>query len=293
MSVQKLIAALSAFALFALCGPSAAAPSPPSRFTVTVEGQGPDVILVPGLGSSREVWRGLAAGLAQTHRLHLVQIAGFAGVPAGANAQGPVIEPVADALADYIAAQGLQAPAVVGHSLGGAIALMLGARHAGQVGRVVVVDALPFYSLLMNPSATAESMQAQAKAAESAMLDASPEQLAAMQEAAIARLVKTESARPALVQMARDSDRQVFARATYELMVTDLRPELAKVAAPTLVIYSHDPAYGIGPERVDAWYRSLYGPVPAVTYQRIDDSFHFIMLDQPAAFDKAVEAFLR
>ena len=49
------------------------------RLSVEVMGQGPDVILIPGFASSREVWRPLARRLSATHRVHLVQLAGFAG----------------------------------------------------------------------------------------------------------------------------------------------------------------------------------------------------------------------
>lgn len=63
-------------------GPATAAASFVSdRLSVEVMGDGPDVVLIPGLASSREVWRPLANRLAATHRVHLVQLAGFAGEP--------------------------------------------------------------------------------------------------------------------------------------------------------------------------------------------------------------------
>jgi pimeloyl-ACP methyl ester carboxylesterase len=62
------------------------------RISVVVH-SGPDIILIPGLASSRDVWRGLAARLQQSHRLHLVQVAGFAGAPAAHNPQGWCLSP--------------------------------------------------------------------------------------------------------------------------------------------------------------------------------------------------------
>ena len=85
------------------------------RISVVVEGSGPDVILIPGLASSREVWSGLASRLKLSHRVHLIQVAGFAGVAAGPNGTGKVAAPVADAVASYIARLRLSAPAVIGH----------------------------------------------------------------------------------------------------------------------------------------------------------------------------------
>ena len=65
-------------------------------------GSGPDVILIPGLASSREVWRPLATRLAATHRVHLVQLAGFAGEPWN-HGDGPFVAPEVEELARYIA----------------------------------------------------------------------------------------------------------------------------------------------------------------------------------------------
>jgi pimeloyl-ACP methyl ester carboxylesterase len=48
------------------------------RITVTVRGQGPDVVLIPGLASSSAVWDATAAHLEGRYRLHIVQVAGFA-----------------------------------------------------------------------------------------------------------------------------------------------------------------------------------------------------------------------
>src|SRR5947207_13142968 len=73
-----------------------------NRITVTVRGKGPDVVLIPGLASSSAVWDATATRLEGRYRLHIVQVAGFAGSPARANAKGPVIQPLVDALDAYI-----------------------------------------------------------------------------------------------------------------------------------------------------------------------------------------------
>ena len=58
------------------------------RITVSTRGQGPDLILIPGLASTADVWRGAADRLAGGRRLHLVSVRGFGDLPAGANASG-------------------------------------------------------------------------------------------------------------------------------------------------------------------------------------------------------------
>ena len=294
MRIRTLLAAIGTSLSLGsvLAAPSQPVPVAGERISVTVEGTGPDVILIPGLASSREVWAGLASTLRQQHRLHLVQVAGFAGLPAVPAVDGRVAAPVAEAVAGYIRSQRLEAPAVIGHSLGGEVALMLGARHPEQVGRLMVVDALPFYTLLIDPTATAETAAPQAAAFRDGMLLAPAAQAEAMQRTAIDRLAKTTAARPALVEAALRSDRRAVADATYELMTTDLRPELGSIQSPVQVVYAYDPLYGIPAASVDATFANAYAGARNISFKRIDGSFHFVMLDQPQAFAEAVVGFL-
>ena len=107
----------------------------PTRFSVTVEGAGPDLILIPGLTSSRRVWDQAVAGLGGRYRVHRIQIAGFGGEPARGNAQGPVLGPVVEELHAYIEANRLR-PADDRRPFGrrAASTLMLAERHPEEVG---------------------------------------------------------------------------------------------------------------------------------------------------------------
>jgi len=262
------------------------------RISVQVQGTGTDVILLPGLASSREVWANLAADLRMNHRVHLVELAGFASTPAILKSEGKVIAPAVDALAEYIRTQKIEAPVVIGHSLGGAMGLMLGARYPEHVSRLMIVDALPFYTLMIDPTATRETAARQATATRDWLLGLSPEQMAEFQKTSIASLAKTEAVRPALVAAGINSDRETVANAVYEMMITDLRPELARIRAPIEVVYAYDSLFGIPVTRVDEMYRQAYASAPDIHFTRIDNSFHFIMLDQPERFSSTVESFL-
>lgn len=120
------------------------------RITVRTEGSGPDVILIPGVNSSPRTWATTVTAV-PGYRYHLVQVAGFAGQPAGANKEGAVLAPVADEIARYIREAGLKQPAVVGHSLGGTLVLLLATRQPDSLGRLIVVDMMPYMGAVFAP----------------------------------------------------------------------------------------------------------------------------------------------
>lgn len=297
MRVGVILAGIGSTLALLSASPAQPAPLPPTtviqgNISVQVQGSGTDIILIPGFASSYEVWADLASRLRQNHRLHLVQVAGFAGSPAVSDPDGKVAAPTAEAIAEYICSQHIKAPVIIGHSLGGEVALMLGARHPDQVGRLMIVDALPFYTLLFDPGATSETATPHAAAMRNAMLAATPEQAEATLLASIARLAKTEAVRPSLVAAGISSDRKTLADAMYELMVTDLRPELGRIRVPVQVVYAYDLLYGVQASNIDAMFRNAYVSNPNISFRRIDDGFHFVMLDQPELFAGAVIKFL-
>ena len=266
------------------------------RFHVRIDGpEHPvgDVILIPGLSSSPEVWDGLTDQLKGRYRVHRIHVQGFAGAPAEANATGNVSAPVAEDLARYIAEQGLNRPAVIGHSMGGTIGMMLAARHPDSVGRLMVVDMIPFMGAMFGgPGATAESVVPMADQIYAAMANGPEADYRERAAASVTGMINTESLRAGPLEDSRTSDQKVSAAAFRELIVTDLRPELADITAPTTVLYVRFNDPRMTNELVDGIYRASFAALPSATLTRIDDSAHFIMLDQPAAFAAEVNAFL-
>jgi pimeloyl-ACP methyl ester carboxylesterase len=268
----------------------------PTRFSVVIEGAprgtAPDVLLIPGLASSRDVYAAEAKLLKTNYRLHLVQLAGFAGEPAGPNATGPILSPVVEQLHQYITHNHLQPIPVIGHSMGGLLALMLAQAHPEDISKLLIVDTLPFYGLVFNPTATVDSIRPQAQAIHDQFIALPNDQFAAGQPLYTNRLVKDPEGQRQVSASSIASDRTVFANAMLEDLGTDLRPQLATIKTPMTLLYPYEAAQG-SPEQVAALYTTAYSTKPNLQLIRIDDSRHFIMYDQPAAFDKAVQAFLQ
>jgi pimeloyl-ACP methyl ester carboxylesterase len=288
----RLFAIAASLPLFAQILDARAEPFAPKHFTVAVEGQGPDVIMIPGLASSSAVWRPEADKLKAHYRVHLIQVNGFAGAPPGANANDPIIAPTVEELAAYIHANNLH-PAIIGHSLGGLMGLMLADKHPETVVKLMVVDSLPFFGMLFGPTATVQTVAPQAAAMRDKVLAGSQADYAAGEPRVMATLVKSQNAEAqGAVAAAQASDHSVVARAMYEDMTTDLRGELAKNQAPTVVLYAFDAAVGFPQAAVDGLYHAAYAPLSNKRLVRIDNSYHFVQIDQPEAFDREVQSFL-
>lgn len=271
------------------------------RFHVRLSGTAgaPDVILIPGLASSPHVFDDLDAALGGRYRLHALHIQGFAGAPPMDNAQGDtpslVAAPVADELARYIRENHIEHAAVIGHSMGGTIAMMLAARHPDLVGRLMVVDMVPFMGAMFaqpGTQPTAAAVQPVADQMYAVMANSPRDAYQAQSNASITGMINTESRRAAAVRDSERSDQKVSSAAFRELVITDLRPELPAITAPTTVLYVkfNDPR--MTPEITDSIYRVSFANLRGATLTRIDDSAHFIMYDQPERFAHEVEAFL-
>lgn len=261
------------------------------RITVTVTGQGPDVVLIPGLTCSNAVWDATAAHLEEHYRLHLVQINGFAGTPAQANAQGPVVQSVLDAIDAYIKAKKLKSPQIIGHSLGGTMGMMLAMQHPEDVGRLMVVDALPFTGMLLGAT-DVDSAKKMAAEMRDNTLKESQDDFAREERQFIPILVKSPDGQKRAIDWAVASDKSVVARATYEDMILDLRPKLPNIKTPVTVLYPWDKSSPYSQSQTDWFYRQNYDGLPHGTFVRIDGAYHFIMLDQPKAFLVQVDKFL-
>lgn len=198
------------------------------------------------------------------------------------NARDNLIRGSAQDIARHVESQGLERPVLVGHSLGGAVAMLSAMGHPQRYGGVMVVDSVPFLARLFDPQATPESAADMAARLKRQILS-SP---ASDHSAVTARSMATTPEAVTLVQgWIEQADRQAVAGGMAELLQLDLRPRLSSLALPFTVVH---PDMGDGSAR----YRQLYADVPQAGFVPIPDSGHFVMLDNPEAFLAALRAFI-
>ncbi|MGH2917576.1 MAG: alpha/beta fold hydrolase, partial [Solirubrobacteraceae bacterium] len=126
---------------------------------VDIGGRGEPLVLVHGLATTRSIWRRVAPRLERSRLVAALDVPGFgASAPAG---PGFELGAVADRISAGLAHAGVPAPYdLVGHSMGGAIALTLATRHPDDVRSLVLVSPA---GLRPVPGAVAEAVGAVAE----------------------------------------------------------------------------------------------------------------------------------
>jgi len=275
-----------------------AAAAPPSTqgtraFTVTVTGAGTrHMILIPGLLSSGQVWDPVVRQLSHRYRLHVLTVAGFAGVPAVA---GPLLPRVRDDVIAYIRENRLERPVLVGHSLGAFLAIWVASNAPDLVGPIVAVDGVPFQPALNDPSTTATAMEPLARQMRTLYGSMTPDQIEKQTRLALGRMISDPAAVAVAASWARHSDGGAAGQALYELMTTDLREAAADIRSELLLIAAAK-AVESTPDALEAVRRAYEAQVARVTHHRViaaTRALHFVMLDDPEFLLSAMDEFLR
>lgn len=295
--------AAACFAMGGLVAASAREAAPPDHGTAGTlhferhGGHGRAVILIPGLEGGPWVWKDTIAQLEKDHVVYAVTLAGFDGQPAPVRATG-LLDQADAALLQLIVQQHLDKPVLVGHSLGGTLALRFAGEHAAMLDGVVAVDGLPIFPGMERLDAA--QRQAMAERMRVPMAAMTPAQF---QAAALGYMQQVGVIDPKLAAqyapMNARSDVAASAQYMAEDMAADGRPLLKQAKLPILEIspyYAPDfakPPLVMSEAQKSAYYQSLLANAPNARVVSIAPSRHFVMLDQPAKFQQALADFLR
>jgi pimeloyl-ACP methyl ester carboxylesterase len=260
---------------------------------VDVYGTGaPSLVLIPGLTDSAAVWNTTVERYQSTHTIYVLTLPGFGG-------RAPIAAPMLDTVAADIGKFLAQAnnPVVIGHSLGGYLAIRMAVEDGNLIRGAIAIDGLPVFAGMdaLSPqtrSAIAAQLAAQIKGS-------SPAEFKAAQRQQISYMTKPANVDTA-VTYSQGADQSATATYMQELLAADLRPKLSQIAVPLLEIAPFDAT--VDPQnpfhpwptsgKKQAYYASLFAADPHAKVVMIDDSRHFVMLDQPAALYAAIDAFL-
>ena len=264
-----------------------------AHISIVKHGSGSPVVLIPGLSTPRSVWDAVVPELAKRHTVHVVQVNGFAGDDAGANGKEGLLAAIVEELHVVLERDQAAPAAVIGHSMGGLLGMMLASAHPDDVGKLMIVDSLPFAGAMVDEQATVDAVRPMVPMLKARMEAgyAGPEGEAAATATAKSLTAKPASAAAVLGWIKR-ADARVAAAAMAEALTTDMRPALKSLAMPVTVLH---PASSLGkdPAATAAFYGRQYAAAATARLVPVADSGHFVMLDQPQRFAEAVERFLR
>ncbi|MFO0632315.1 MAG: alpha/beta hydrolase [Nannocystaceae bacterium] len=250
-------------------------------------GAGPPCVLVPGLAAGVDSLAPLLRGLAPRLRCHAVTLPGFDGVPPGPSPQLPAYE---RALGELVGELSRAQPVVlVGHSLGGVLALAVALQRPQAVRAVVALDALPAVAELAGCDGRAAAVGAALQAEHAAHAG---EALRLAHARRLRASVASPAVADALLPAAMRSDVATTAAVMAQVLCRDLRPAMPQLAVPLLAIVALAAFRGPARERARTIAASQFAPVPALRLLALDHARHFVMLDAPAAVLAAITALL-
>ena len=111
-----------------------------TQLHVQISGEGPPLIILHGLFGSGSNWRTAARSFALTHTVYLVDLRNHGLSPWADSMTYPEM---AGDVSAMISKFDLKAPIVLGHSMGGKVAMALALLEPAQVGQLIVVDIAP------------------------------------------------------------------------------------------------------------------------------------------------------
>jgi N-formylmaleamate deformylase len=283
---------------FALLGASQVESQSHYSFAVSKTGQGSPLIFIPGLECSGEVWKDAVAHFSKNHTCFALTLPGFAGQPPITDKN--ILGAVVSQLADFIRENHLQKPVIVGHSLGGWVALAFGVAHPDLAGGLVIVSSAPFLPVLsMGPDISIDSAARIGLQIRNGMIAQNPSQVSTSQKMFLPMMIRDSARIDEVAAMAARSDQSTQGEVMYELFSQDLRPSMGAIRCPVLALadWSAYKAYGATAESVKANLEGQYKKLSALNGATLtiainDSSKHFIMYDEPQWFYEQVDLWL-
>jgi pimeloyl-ACP methyl ester carboxylesterase len=247
-------------------------------------GSGPPLVLVHGLATTRVIWRHVLPLLSDGRRVITLDVPGFGeSPPAG---EGFVLDRVAKRIADGLQRAGVSEPFdLVGHSMGGAVALSLAARDPSAIRRLVLVAPA---GLRPMPAAAARALGTFAKHAVPLRRRGAPladfglgRRLLMIPGTADPASIPPADVR-ALLAASRGATRISEALAT--VASADVRPLLAQLPVHLGAVWGvHDRVVPSGGMHT---LKQLRPEAPTAT---VPDAGHIPMIERPDDFAKALE----
>ncbi len=258
-------------------------------------GEGDPIVFIHGLSSYLGFWEYQLEHFAKDHRVLALDLPGYG---ASGRPDVPCTPPwYADVVADWMFAVGVERATVVGHSMGGQVAMELALRHPERVERLALSAPAGFEAFDAGAASFMKAFWTESRAMES-----SEEQVRANfvtmvfneVDEGVERLIQ-ERVRLGLNPRFGGTSVAV-SRSIAGMLDHPVGPRAREIAVPTLIVYGSDdrmipnPIFTGGRTRAIA--ERAHQLVPHSRLLMIEGAGHTVHHDAPRAFNAALEEFL-
>lgn len=252
-------------------------------FEVEKTGQGnQSIIFIPGFASSGEVWDETTAKFQDEYTCYALTMAGFAGTEPQIN---PSFNHWETSIVNFIKDNKIDNPILIGHSMGGGLALAIASDYPDLISKIIIVDALPFLQALSNPKLTSKQDNDCSEIINQ-MTVMTDEQFYQMQKMSIPSLLADTTMQEKVVNWSVKSDRKTFAKMFCDFSNTDLREKIKSIKCPTLVLLE---SYFVNLKpSIEEQYKNL----KRADLQYANKGLHFIMYDDKEWYFSQLTNFL-
>lgn len=252
---------------------------------ITRKGKGTPVLLLPGFACPGRVWDSAILHLKGKYEFHVVDYAGFNGIaPIGF----PWYDSVRMALFGYIKQLKSKKIILIGHSMGGTLALEAAAAFPGKIQKVVTADGIPCIREIMMPGIKASQLS-YSSGYNKTQLSMGENEFTKTVSFMAAGMTNRNDKRDTLVKWMLEADRKTYVYGYTDLLKTDARPVLSKIKAKVLILAASFPDIGTVQANLDKQFENL----SSKSVHIMAGTKHFIFFDDPQTFYSLVNKFLQ
>jgi pimeloyl-ACP methyl ester carboxylesterase len=257
---------------------------PSEPIIIETIGQGKPILFLPGFTTPGSIWKETVENLTLERKSYLVSYAGFNG---NEPIEMPWYSSIKNSIIEYIKLNNLSDIIIIGHSMGGNLAVDIASELPDNVSKIIIVEALPCMREVMMPNVPAESLYYDSPYNEQ-MLSMDDQQFKNMAAMMASNMTFNKNKDDVLTNWILAADRKTWVYGFTDLLKLDLRNVLNKVKCETLILGASFPDVKIA----KANYESQYSNLSNKTILMASNSKHFLMFDQPEWFYKTVNDFL-
>jgi len=241
----------------------------------------PPLVFLHGIGGAARAWRGQIDAFSDRYRAMAWDMPGYGG---SARLPAVSIATLADALQDFLGDVGATTPILVGHSIGGMIVQQWLTKHPDIAGAIVLAQTSPAFGKADG------DWQKEFIGARLGPLDRG-ETMASLAPTLVKELVGDDPDVRGM-EIARDCMAAVL-EASYRasmlaLLGFDQRSALKNIAVPTLVLSGSKDKNAPAPMMA-----KMATYIPSAIYVELEGAGHLVNLERPAAFNAALDSFLK